>query len=400
MMKNLFKTALSFMLLLEVFPGMASDFETESEKVIRHPVAGDLYVGGGTILVNARVGGDLVAAGGTIVINDSITGDALLAGGNLLVNGAISDDIRAAGGKIRINTTVQGDVVIAGGEIEIGPQALIRGDLVVTSGKATVNGTIGGQVKLYGGELHLNGKAENGLVVKGGQVFINGLVRGPAELRAEKIILQQKARFHGDVQYWQPEGAINFQKAMVGGQATFRPDMAVDFDTSRWYYLGFGSLTLGVIFLASALLLLFLFQFILARFLAQAGAVLNKRIPRELGYGLLYVLGLPVLSVLLLITVIGIPVGIFTLFFYLFTIVMGHIISSLVLANWYNNQYRRNWTKTQLVFGALTIFIALKLLLLVPFAGWLLSFALILLAFGAIIDRLQSNKMAGRVQPV
>jgi hypothetical protein len=400
-MKTLFNIGLCYTLLLQAsLPGYASEFENGSEKVISNPVAGDLYVGGGTILINAGITGDLVAAGGTIAVNDSIAGDALLAGGNLLVNGFIGDDIRAAGGRIKINRNVNGDVVIAGGEIEIGPQALILGDLIVTSGKAIVNGTIKGQVKLYGGELYLNGIAANGLEVKGGRLFINGAVSGPARLAAERIILQQKATFQGDVQYWQQDGPLNFKKAMVTGRATFRPEMALRSAKANWYYLGFGSFVFMGIYLASALLLLFLLQFSFPGAFDNAGSGLNQGILREISYGLLYLIGLPAISVLLLITIIGIPAGIFAMFFYLFTLVMAHIITSLVIANWYKNQYHRSWTKIRTVLVALAVFIALKLILLVPFAGWLISLALVILAFGAIIFSMRRKTIPGHTQLV
>jgi hypothetical protein len=171
--------------------------------------------------------------------------------------------------------------------------------------------------------------------------------------------------------------------------------MALQTSNSRWYYLGTGSFVLLVVYLSSALLLLFLLQFIFPWLFAQAGSVLNQGIPRELGYGLLYLIGLPVLSLLLVITVVGIPVDIFGMVFYLFTILMAHIITSLVIATWYDYQYQRHWTKSGKVFVVLAVFIALKLSLLVPFASWLISLGLILLAFGAIINNLRRKAIPG-----
>jgi cytoskeletal protein CcmA (bactofilin family) len=286
---------------------------------------------------------------------------------------------------------VNGDVVIAGGDVEIGPGALIRGDLILTGGMVTNNGIIQGRTRLYGGELHLNGQAQNGLEAKGGKLFINGMVVGPAQLAATDIVLLPRARFRGPVHYWQEGGPLAFGRAMVTGRATYRPDLAPDGGQSRWYYLGSDSPVFMVIFLSSALLLLFLFQFLLPGAFAKAGSSLSQGMPREMFYGTIYLMGLPLLSVILVVTVIGIPVGIFALFFYLFTLVMAHIITSLVIANWYNTHYHRHWTGTRQVFVALAVFITLKLVLQIPLAGWLLSLALIIWAFGAVIASLRGR---------
>jgi len=57
----------------------------------------------------------------------------------------------------------------------------------------------------------------------------------------------------------------------------------------------------------------------------------------------------------------------------------------VVAANWMNDKYHRNWTRRALVGNALAIFVLVKLLSLIPVLGWLFSFLIVGLAFGALI---------------
>jgi hypothetical protein len=56
-MKAIIKTGLSFLLLLAGLTSQASEFENGSQKLIDRPVAGDPYIAGGTVLVNAGIAG-------------------------------------------------------------------------------------------------------------------------------------------------------------------------------------------------------------------------------------------------------------------------------------------------------------------------------------------------------
>jgi cytoskeletal protein CcmA (bactofilin family) len=376
-----------FMFLLITSPAFCTTFQGGRDKLITQPVEGDLYV-------NAKINGDLVAAGGTISVNDSVMGDALLAAGTLVLNGFINDDVRAAGGTIKITENVKGDVVVAGGEIEIAPDVSIFGDLISTGGTTILHGTVKGKVKLLGGEVHLNGTVEKDLEVKSGELFVNGRIMGKSSLAAEEITLMEGARFYQDVAYWQEAGEMNFSNAMAAGKATFRPELQLDIDGTSWYYLGFGSFVFVLWYMLSALLLLFLFEYLFPELMKKAGYTANQDTARVLGYGILYLLGIPVISILLFITIIGIPVGVFTLVFYIFSIIVAHVISSVVLANWYNEKYGQHWSTISLVWVALGFFIGLRLISLIPVAGWLVSIIVVGIAFGAVIDTLRRKPIA------
>jgi hypothetical protein len=93
----------------------------------------------------------------------------------------------------------------------------------------------------------------------------------------------------------------------------------------------------------------------------------------------------PILVLLLLITIIGIPVGLMLMFSYIALIVLATIITSLVSANWYNNRFQMNWGFWQTVLTALGMFILLKIITFTPFLGWLFMLVIAATAFGSIL---------------
>lgn len=132
---------------------------------INDSISGDLIVVGGEITLNGVVEDDVRAAGGTITITGKVNGDVLQSGGRLLVsrsaviggnlycgggevildghvagevkstagtftfNGSSDKGMEAKSGSMKLNGTVIGPVVLAAPKIEIGQLAQFNGDV-------------------------------------------------------------------------------------------------------------------------------------------------------------------------------------------------------------------------------------------------------------------------------
>jgi hypothetical protein len=130
--------------------------------------------------------------------------------------------------------------------------------------------------------------------------------------------------------------------------------------------------------------------------LAQAGERLNQEPTRSLGYGAAYFIGLPILVVLLLVTVIGIPIALLFLALYAFSLLFGLSITSVVAAKAMKIKYNyKHWGTWMLVLVSAGVFVVLKLLTLIPFIGWLFYLIVLVVAFGAIVvDLLPQKKIS------
>ena len=94
--------------------------QSSGESVImRQALTKDLYVAARDVRVLARVEGDVVAAGQSIEIEGEVAGDVIAAGETVSIGGPVRDDVRAAGRRVQVGSPVGGHVVAAGAEVTI-----------------------------------------------------------------------------------------------------------------------------------------------------------------------------------------------------------------------------------------------------------------------------------------
>lgn len=352
--------------------------------VIDDAVNDDLYVAAGTVTVNAPIRGDLVVAGGTVVLNDSVAQDLLVAGGNITLNGFVGDDIRCAGGTVQLFSPVSGDFIVAGGEITIHKLSVVSGDILSSGGKMTMNGIVRGNIKSASGEFILNGNAEQDVECKGGRIIINGAVAGNSILAANTIELGPDASFKKDVRYWSKKGPLDFGKSLDGNEATF--DGSLEIENGKWHYLGFASFVMVLWYLATALVMIFLIQYLFSLTLKNAANTIKNTSLKSLGLGFLFLVGVPISIVVLLVTLIGIPIAILTFIAYVAILLFATVIVALLVSNWINDAYyRSSWRNGRIAIAAFGIFVVLKLASLTPFVGPLIMLLLACMAFGGIL---------------
>jgi hypothetical protein len=379
-MKNIHLILLSLMTLSSL---KAQRLELSQDITITQPIHENLYAVGGNITINAPVHGDLVTAGGTININDTIQNDILLAGGTVYFNGYAGDDVRCAGGTLYVKKDIKGDLVITGGTVTIDKNVTIGGNLLISGGDINLNGTVKGNIRGAFGKLTMNGIVEQEMSGKGGKLIVNGTVMGKSIISAPDIEIGDNATFNDNVRYWNTKGSLDFKQSLKKGQATFDPSLKVE--TGRWYYVGFMSFMALIWYLGTAVLMIFLTQFLFSKTMKRASDTAFMETVKSLGYGFLYLVGVPTAMIIAFITIIGIPIGMVLLFGYISTMILATVITSVVAANWLNTKYTRNWNMGQMVLAATGIFIVLKLMSVTFVFGWLIMLVATLIAFGAIL---------------
>ncbi|MFP2994424.1 hypothetical protein ABN763_00870 [Spongiivirga sp. MCCC 1A20706] len=363
---------------------LTSQIETNDEIIINKTKQDDIYLAGEKVKIKALVNGDAVAAAGEIIVKDSINGDLIIAGGELRIEGHISDDIRAAGGTLIIDAIVDDDIIIAGGDITITEDAIIKGNLIAFSGRVKFYGTVKGTAKITGGEVDLQGDIEQDLVLKGGDVLINGQIKGKSTLIVEELEIGEKAKFYGNIQYWSDNETVDFGESLVNVKASY--DEALAFENSEFSLQLFGVPKLGswVFYLVSAFLIITLLNILFKTKFSEAATHLNTNITKSIGYGLLYVFGLPLVIVLLFVIIFGIPFGIFLLIFYLFSLFFGPIVAALLAAHYLNQRSNKSWNFWKMLLIALSISIVFRLFMIIPFIGVIITGLVIVVTYGLL----------------
>lgn len=376
-----------FLALTFAIPAYGLRIEKGDKVRISQTVNEDIYVFGGTVYIDAPVHGDLWCAGGTITVNDTVTGDVVVAGGNVYLHGAVLDDVRAAGGNLVVSGHIAGDLLSTGGTITVESGADIDGDVALAGGTATINSSIGGGLQSAAGTLILNGALGKDLEFNGGDLTLNGTVGGISTIVAKHIETGEKAALHGNVRYWADEGEVDFGRALRNdAKATFDESLKQRFERPDFRFLGFASFLAAIGYLAAAFILIWLGQWLFRGAFRQAANTAQAEPFRALGIGFLYFAVVPIGVVMLFITIVGIPVGLIALGFYILFLALANVITALVGAHWVDQTRHYNWSPLKLVFGALGLFVLLKLLGFVPFIGWIVKIAVVCTAFGAILD--------------
>jgi cytoskeletal protein CcmA (bactofilin family) len=365
-------------------PADVSDMRSGDKVMVDTVVEHDLYVAAGMVVVQAPVHGDLVTAGGTVMVQDTVTQDLLIAGGDVTVSGFVGDDVRCAAGTVTLSGTVAGDVIVTGGRVVLAKTALVLGNLVSSGGEVTIDGTVRGNIDDASGTFTLNGVGERNVTCRGGRIVANGAVKGSAVLAAETIAIGPAATFGQDVRYWNRAGTLAVEKPQQSIRATYDP--ALEINGAHWQYLGFASLIMALWYLATALVMIVVIQYLFSRTLLSAATTVRTVSLKSMGVGFLFLIGVPVGIVFLFVTVIGIPLGILALLAYATLVVLATIIVALLMANWINNTfYESAWGNPRIVATAFLIFVVLKLVTFTPLVGPLVMLLLVAMAFGAIL---------------
>jgi hypothetical protein len=260
------------------------------------------------------------------------------------------------------------DRVVVEGPLTIAPREQ-AGDVVVVHGDVTVAGRVTGD-----------------LVVISGKLRVTGSVHGDAVSIADRAVLGPRARVGGDLLYGD-------EKPVVPGSASVGGDVKrVDFDKAT------GGLGLAVgfaIWLAisvSALLLGALLLWVFPREAAAVYETAESRRGAAIGFGLLAFFAIPIVAVLLLVTVLGLPLGLLLLLALAPLYALGYTSSAWALG-------RRILGPSRNRFLAFLAGLAiLRVLALIPILGGLLWFAATVFGLGLLFlaaGRARAERPAG-----
>ena len=343
------------------------------------PASRNIYSVSGNVRSTGPVNGDLFAAGGRVIVEHTVAGDATLAGGSVIVRAAVGDDLRAAGGDINIDSTVGGELYASGGNIILSKTAVVAGAVTMYAGNVTIEGKVNGPLKVYAKKIALNGE-----------------ITRDVELNAEQIELGPQAKLGGALRYSSNAQFKTAQGVIIGGAVTRadamngRPDTHHD---REWHgqMMGSGSGWAGTIAgtVASFVALLAasaLFLLVFTGFSQRTATRMLAKPWSALAAGVVVLLGAPILAMLLLITLIGIPLGMVLMMLFPLILLMGWVVGVFGVAQRVQRAIQKEVSSglsaATIGFFALTLLLVL-LLGSLPFIGFLILVAILLLGTGA-----------------
>lgn len=132
----------------------------------------DLYLAGGEVQLQATVNGDVTVAGGELDLDGEIKGDLMAAGGKVILRSAVSDDVRLAGGEVDVLASVGDDVIATGGRVRLDRKANVGGRAWISGGEIRIGSPIAQELRAAGGRIVLTGQVQGDVYLRSGHIEI------------------------------------------------------------------------------------------------------------------------------------------------------------------------------------------------------------------------------------
>ncbi len=242
--------------------------------------------------------------------------------------------------------------VVMTGRVEI--RAGERADnVVILDGPATIDGSVDGVVVALNGDIRVTGTVQEDVVA------LNG-----------RAVIESGARVGGDV--------VSSKSAVVAPGATVEGETR----TVRFSFRAFGIFLWAVWWLAVTVSVAALGLLLLAlapAMMAATHAVARDEPGRAVGWGLLVAIGLPVVSIAVLFTLVGIPLGLLGLLSLALLYAIGYVVAGLALGRMMVKEPRSRY------LAFLAGFAVLRVVGLIPGVGGLVTFLAAAYGIGALV---------------
>lgn len=311
-------------------------------------------------------------------VHGRVTGDLNLLAGRTSVRANVGGSVHVAGGSVTIHSRIDGDLVVAGGNVTLASQSSVAGDVIVAGGKVRLDGRVQGTV--YGTAVTIQQR---------------GTVTGNLEVQTSRLSLENNARVNGRVRYQSPVDARIANSALVTG-TTERTNAA------PWSGIGDGALSPfgSVLKLTWSLL---------------AGAAVIGLMPRlasriadhatpplqPAAVGIISIVLMPIIALLLLGTILGIPLGLLLLLLLPVGLYLSQVFAGLALGRFLMPRSWRDGSRGFLLLAMTlgVIIISAIRMAPVPFLGPVVTAIVTFWGFGAavmLLTDLTSNRLRER----
>jgi cytoskeletal protein CcmA (bactofilin family) len=337
-----------------------SDVSVEADQI----VDGDYYVSVGPFgktVMSGSVTEDMIAFGASVTINGDIGQDVFILSGSAHLHASVTDDVRIFAGEVTLADEVGGDVFVFAGSLSVLSTATIKGDIF-----------------FFGGDLNIEGDVEGSVHGNAQTVSINSHVAGNVDITAQVgLSLGDKAVIDGSIHYKSFSQLTRGQGAIVGGEVTKGEYAAVTQKEQTRDMLIPIFITL---FATLSLYLLF------KKELESLIETIDSGFTRNILTGSAVVLLGPIAAIFLMVTVLGLLVGLMTLSVVIMLYVAGVALSSVVLGAYVSRIFTKKLQVTLLTIVVGTV--AVQVLLLIPVIGLLGMYTVFALTVGGVTQQI------------
>lgn len=326
----------------------------------------DVYLAGDTINVDYTVVGNAFIAGKDITISAPIGGDAFVIGDTVTINtnGYIYSNLFVSCNKLTINGIVY-DLYAVAKDITIGENGYIYRDIRTTSSNIDIFGTIGRNAYVFCNNIALSSKEGTTGYATENSADLSAIIYGNLEYYSENEINIPENSVKGEIKY----SAIKTDKTENISSIIIAALSSIIFTVIIWLLLNWLS----------------------PKYISEAKELLTTKIGSVIGFGLLGLIVLPIISIILLMIPVTTKFAAVLIGIYVLSIAISTSIFTLAISEFISNKLNleNKWLHLAITSaGALVIY----LLKLIPYVGILLSIICTVLGLGILIKKVLPNK--------
>lgn len=363
-MKGFISLLLFFVLLL--MTGTTYAFEGVSTTIYQLPAdethRGDLAVDAQQVVIEGVVDGDLFVFAEQVQIKGRVTGDVFSFAVKTDISGSVDGNIRSLTQNLTITGAVAKSVTTISQRVLLEESGKVGTNMLLLASNVDVKGKVAREVNGLVDALRISGQVDEGISL----------------LKSRTLRLDAPAVIGGDLTYSSPERAVIGSGVVLKGSETHAP-LGDDPAASPLSFL-------TMVFLGLTSFLCALLVWLGVRFLFPAGLYsihrqFAQRRVKIFVWGAALLLGVPLLAIILLVTVVGIPIAVALLLAYL---ALGWA-AKVFVGSWLGLQIaqRMKWTLPPLLAELIGV-VLLQCLLFIPVVGWLFALPVWMASLGAM----------------
>ena len=332
-------------------------------------IKGDMYITGARrARIEGTVDGDLIVFCESLDISGHVTGDVINFSQSARISGQVDGNVRGANNNLTITGTVGKNMMTFEETLTIDPSGKVGGSLTSFAANLGMEGNVGRDALLFTAHANLSGKIGGGVRAKGDSLIIGStaVIDGPVHFEGHnRPEVSSSAKLASPVDFKQMEKRESYRES--------------------GYYI-------WQVIWAPAFILFGLVLFALMPKFSQEAVAGAEQIGVTAGLGVLVLFGVPIAAIIACITVVGLFIGISTLFVWYASLYFAQIIVGAVIGQWLMGRTNELWP----LIGRMAVGLAIvRLCTTIPHVGGWVKFAAILWGIGAI-----SLSLYRRFQPV
>lgn len=317
---------------------------------------------------NENVEGDSALAGNIVDVIGNIDGIGFIAGNTVNIDGSLEYGF-AAGNEVNIAGHVAKSLYLAGNTINFAD-----------------NSSVGRDIKIVGQKINLAGKLERHVDVVGTKITMKSgtTVYGDVNLDANNIVIEDNVTIHGTLSYNENANATISDNTMITDiekLATVEENNGIDANAVLSSIVN-----LVIVFLVISILL--------PQTIEKTSNLYKKPsfglYVRNIGAGILILICIPLIAMLLLLSNIGIALGLILAALYVIALYLAYIYSGFLVGEILLIKVLK--LKVNKYLSGIIGIIILKLLTLIPILGTIIGFLAITLGLTTLWLLIKQDK--------